>query len=444
MTYLARTGGYGGHSGRFSTLWRKSANYRRLGFFSLFIAVLTCIGYYTRYTRNTLPSSSSAPAYAQYHPPVQARNLPSPAAQAHVQPPQVPSSIIVQRAPPPANALENYPEANHTWGDMLNPSGKIPSSGFQAFYINTKEAHKVIHQERNKRIAINYIYDQFHGIPSEDFGAYWVGMINVPETALYKFALGQSWSKTRIILDKHVIFEGGNESVPAVELSPGQYLLEVEYINNWHTTQFQLAFQPDIPAIGAAQLAGKIAALKLPANTVVYAASVYESSDRSNSVQIQAPKNGVPYILVLSSYDAVNWEVRGKNTPLAIIYNANRGSTVAAHGGPPLFSVDAIPGSYATYGGASRTLSCHCIPGGQFVCDAQPENLETVSAGIKRLTGFPLAGGSGKYSAQSLVVPELEVNSATLAASGNLTAEREQQRKACQAQDNDFEALFKP
>jgi hypothetical protein len=53
----------------------------------------------------------------------------------------------------------------------------------------------------------------------------------------------QSWSQVRILLNRHRIYEGGKDLTSRVWLEPGSYTLEVEYLNNWHTTDFELALE---------------------------------------------------------------------------------------------------------------------------------------------------------------------------------------------------------
>jgi len=75
-------------------------------------------------------------------------------------------------------ALSSYPLADHSWGDTFNPQKSTPSQGYFAWYINTNQPKQVIGREMVNSIAINYPFDQFLKIPSEDFGAYWAGRLH--------------------------------------------------------------------------------------------------------------------------------------------------------------------------------------------------------------------------------------------------------------------------
>mgnify|MGYP000668483547 FL=1 len=115
----------------------------------------------------------------------------------------------------------------------------------------------------------------------------------------------------------------------------GNYLLEVEYINNWPTTGFQLTVAPVIEELDDSALSEALAARQLPAQTVAYAVSVNESSSRNNSLILQAPTGNTPYILILSSSNAVQWDIQGRAPELVIYNNASSGSTVRTAGHVP-------------------------------------------------------------------------------------------------------------
>lgn len=420
-------------SGRSGSLWRQSVNFRRLGYTALGVALLFMVGWSgIRSTAVNTPNQTGSGNTAQYQPP---SNTFSPAGT----PPN--GNTPIQLAAPPGNGIDNYPLAQNTWGDTLNPTNQMPTSGFDVYYINTNQPTQVIARSHSNRIAINYAWADFYGIPSEDFGGYWVGKLNVPTTALYQFAIDQSWAKTRIIIDRRVIFEGGGKDTPTIELSAGTHTLEVEYINNWHTTGFQLTVETIKPVYTPTDLTAAVAGLNLPANTVVYAVGVYESRNADNRISLQAPATGLPYLLMLSSYNAVNWEVSGRS-PVAVIYNQSKqGSTVGASGQPPILAWE---GSI-NYSTTQDTLpSCHCV-GGRFHCESDADDLSTLNNNVRQWTGFPLVGVSGKYGATALIIPEKILNQQTIAASQNKQRQIDAQRQACtDEQRKGFEQIMPP
>ena len=178
---------------------------------------------------------------------------------------------------PNRDRLEDFPEVTRTWGSSLHvsPAG----SGFNVAYMTDgdlsatrpynprdparrakpaqrpvttidsalelwrKEPQRLIAREHTGAIKIHYSWSEFKNIPSQDFAAYWAGKIQIRRAGYYRFRMTQSWSQTRIILNHHRIYEGGDDESPRVWLEPGSYTLEVEYLNNWHTTDFELALE---------------------------------------------------------------------------------------------------------------------------------------------------------------------------------------------------------
>ena len=102
----------------------------------------------------------------------------------------------------------------------------------------------MVAREHVGTIKMDYAWSEFKNIPSEDFAAYWTGKIHIRKGGYYRFRIKQSWSDTRILLNRHRIYEGSHDrNSPRVWLDPGQYTLEVEYLNNWHTTKFELRLE---------------------------------------------------------------------------------------------------------------------------------------------------------------------------------------------------------
>lgn len=294
--------------------------------------------------------------------------------------------------------LAAYPLATRSWGDIYNPGGSIPAHGFAAWYIDTRQPQQPVATAEEARIALNFAYSDSHGIPSESFAAYWAGKIPVVQKGHYRLKADIGWAQMRVLLDRHIIAESREpnrtELPPALELDAGKHLLEVEYSNHWHTAQFQLALAPDVPVYGSEDLAAAIAALHLPPATVTHVVALYQSAAADRRVRVQAPTGDTPYILVLNSYDPVNWELQGR-APVLVVHD-DRGSLRGMGGAPQL-----VWRSRFSHNAASEDL-----PGPpECTCHIRERNLKCegdVTPGlvgkVKQLTGYPLAGFSGAYS----------------------------------------------
>ena len=155
---------------------------------------------------------------------------------------------------------------------------------------------------------------------------------------------------------------------------------------------------------------------------------MYESASRDNHILLQAPAGDTPYILLLGSYNAIQWEISGR-TPALVIYNgAWHGSSVRNDDGNiPLL---AWKGNIDYDLGEQKARGCSCH-GGNFYCEGNRNTLGEFAERVRTMTGFPLAGFSGKYSTDALNIPEIVINAENLAASAQVQADIDAQRRAC-------------
>ena len=355
------------------------------------------------------------------------------------------AALPVAAAPETAKTTDNplaaYPKARNTWGDILNPSGIIPAQGYAAYSINQQSPRQTVAQENVDNIAINYVSNYFHGIPSEQFAAYWVGRLHVPQKAWYRVSRSPRYETTRVLLDKHIIIEG--EENTSLELDAGDYLLEVEHLSQWQTVGVLLNFAPEVRELDDAALRDAIAAQKLPAGTVAYAVGTRESKNRDYHIYLQAPAGDTPYILLLGSDNAVQWEVIGRAPQLVIYNQAQKGSSVRTDGGntPLLAWKGRIHYGFVLH----PQTTCSCIKEEPHCTHDLP--LSSFATDIKTLTGIPLAGYSGDSDKSIFNIPEITLNAAV---ADNSEAEEQAAYEAARAKcrqkviatDNVFETLM--
>lgn len=359
---------------------------------------------------------------------------------------------------PSSEHLADYPLATDPWGDVLNPSGSVPKQGFAVWYLDrdataNEPQHKrkenfqidgalrisdtnvrhyrTVTRETTNHIAINYGLSAFRDIPSDSFSAYWAGRLHVPQAGRYHVIPQISWANVRVLLDRHIVADGNQHGIdvpPPLLLDAGDYLLEVEYSNHWHTTQFQLAVEPDFPAIKDEELQSALAALHLPPQTVVYINAVNESNEERNRIRLQVPEDDTPYILLLSSEQSVNWVITGR-PPLAIA-NDNRGSTVSGAPDAPQFIWNSISEKNLSPGSLSYHSPCFCTPQNEWVCPEsgkQPFLLEY----SRRHTGYPLRGMSSANKTYHLNIAENLVYAESAATQMAREQQRILQRESC-------------
>jgi len=330
-----------------------------------------------------------------------------------------------------------YPKANSTWGEKLNPTGRVPDRGFSAYYIDTNNPGKVIAHEAVDSITINYIYDDFHGIDSKNFGAYWVGYVNTPEQETRRIAISQGWSKARIMIDGAVVYTGDSDEELLLSFEPGKHLVEVEYVNNWHTTEFSVGFLEDIEKLSFKEIKTRLEK-EISGGYDLFYAGLCESSSKDLSVGLTIEKHDRPVVLVLSSYSAVMWKLSNpfKTEIKAIVYGSySPGTQISGDidsSTMVLFSAKSI-GSY------NETPNCSCTAG-HFHCEGK-SMLFTINE-LAHISDYRLRGFAGKYSATALRVPQTMVNDQTVQELKAKDIEIERLREACKKEnDPDFENM---
>lgn len=303
------------------------------------------------------------------------------------------------------DSLENYPLATNWFASKLNPNRTAPASGFDAYYFNTQDPNYTIILKENRRdILVDYAYDDFHGIPSQNFGGYWIGRISAPYDGTYELE-GSGHGRARVLINGRIVAESKGTTFPdqSIYLKKGEYVLEIEYENTWFTTNVNARFGVPVKTydVETGELSAALSTIGLPHNTPLYAVSLYDSS-HDNTININSAIPD-PYVLMVSSYELINWNVYG-TTPRAIIYMG--AGQVAAVGSPPIFK--------ANYSLDSRlfnaTAKCSC-GNGMFHCDNYTD-WSTLIPKVRNWTGLTLVGGSSDDKGGSVSLPDIHITPA--------------------------------
>lgn len=334
--------------------------------------------------------------------------------------------------------MNDFPKANSTWAEKFNPSKNVPEKGFYAYYINTNNPSQVIKKETVGDVSINYVWDKFHSIKSKDFGGYWVGRINLVKDEVKSIAINQSWSKTRLIVDGFIVYEGGSNQEILLDLEKGSHLIEVEYINNWHTTEFSLSFMNKVEKLSLSDIKSQLAENILGEYDIYYAA-LYESSSKDLSTVLNIGKTPKPVVLFLSSYSPVKWHISNPymTNIRAIIYGSfSPGAKVVGD----LDKSTLLLPSKKRIGSYSSEPKCSCNSG-HFHCEGS--SMLSTKNTLEKLSQQKLVGFSGKYSASSLKVPEIIINEKYIEDQKLNNENIKLLRNSCKKQnDPDFEKIF--
>ncbi len=335
--------------------------------------------------------------------------------------------------------LEDFSKATKTWGSKLNPTGKVPKQGFSAYYLNTNNPGTVISKAEVKSIGINYSYSDFHDINSKDFGAYWVGKTTVDQATIKTITVSQSWAKTRLLINGAIVYEGGSDQEIQVQFEPGEYLIEVEYVNNWHTTEFSVNFLDTVKKLSLSEI-GKELQKQISGKYAVYYAGVYESKSQDLGIDVNVGRIDGPMVLFLSSYSTINWNINNthKADIKAIVYGSYSPGTRVT-GDIPASAL--LLNSKKRLGNYRKQANCRCTGGSRFHCEGS-SIMPTIKS-LESLTKNKVAGFSGAYSTSAIPIPQEKIEPSFMSELERAEEEKQRARLACEKGANpDFESLL--
>lgn len=221
-----------------------------------------------------------------------------------------------------------------TWGKHLS-SEPVPLNRFRAYYINTDSPKNIIKTEIVESAGIKYAWSDFLGIPSEDFGVYYVGDFTFDKDTARQISLAQQVSFTRLIIDGKVIFDEteNNWGTVPYTFTKGTHRIEVEHINNWHTVGFSTTLD-SLPISDSGSIRRLIEKYKTTDTTVHYV-GLHESSRIDQKVHLSLNGRDESAILILNSMEPIHWVINGpERTKLKAIILTSYfdGSTVTFSG----------------------------------------------------------------------------------------------------------------
>ena len=240
--------------------------------------------------------------------------------------------------------------------ETINGKPTFKVSTFAAKYFKGSE---LIASETVDRVAINYAWSDFHGISSEGFRATWNGNVTIlkeEQTLDFNFAL--SWSEVVVRIDgvDRAKWNNSDKVVPVL-LTRGTHEIEVEYINHWHTTNFNMSITQNV-AYDKQGVRSAVAPL-MESDTRIVVFGAHESGNRYNALNVILSGDRTPVFIVLISYDAVHWSIDNPNhIPIAgVIYNSHHSaSTIEADPFIPRFEVKNLAVDYDGFSKASADI----------------------------------------------------------------------------------------
>lgn len=315
--------------------------------------------------------------------------------------------------------------ARGTWGDHLNPGGEVPTGRFRAFYISTDEPRRVRGTAEMDEIQVNYSWSDLHGIDSEKFGAYFAGRLVFPEATAHEISLALGHAEARLVIDGHEVAKVTSNEVLTYQFPAGEHLVEVEYLNHWHTTEFRVAMEPVRRTYTLAQARRALDEI-LEGDEEVWYVGVYEAEAPDAVLPVTLVSSGRPLVLVLSSYSALTWDLTGNPGVgvRAVVYGAyDPGAKVRlppAWRDVPCLRVEDLPQEDSLEPSYERHGTYFHV---------ETEGIRAVTEGLEALTGRRPDTFTGEYGPTRLRAPGTILDEAAWARIAEAYAAMERARR---------------
>lgn len=194
---------------------------------------------------------------------------------------------------------------------VLSPKDGIPYNKFAAYYHDRTDEkaapiHEIVEEINISNGKQGADFRKTKGIDTLNFAGRWVGRFRFDRAEKKVFNFDFSHASVRLLVN--------GKGVPIVDqkaeylFKPGTYLVEVIYINNWHTLTFRMSMQNERKSYSDADLAKFFSDIQ-KSDYELHVVGLYESSSSDGAVVVDIGKSKTPIVLLLSSHSAVDWRV---------------------------------------------------------------------------------------------------------------------------------------
>lgn len=300
----------------------------------------------------------------------------------------------------PIPKLGDFNKAKNRWFERFK-SSPIPIGAYQAHYFDSTNPTKVIKTETVPNVAIQYAWSQGNGftIDSENFGGFWVGSFIVNQPNVFGISIAASHSQARVIIDGHEI---PTRDTTKIFLEAGTYQVEVEFLNNWHTTDFAMNIEKEIKTFSLAEAQNELG--QVSEDYDLWYVGIYESKRTNRNATVFIQKQSRPVVLVLSSYSQVNWIIKNQAGAKILYilhssYAPGTSVTAANYSGKTIkLKRNSLPYEYTI------DAQCNDVKEAIFHCE-NIDGLKRIDASIQSLVGKTVNGFSGGYAIDTISVP---------------------------------------
>lgn len=304
---------------------------------------------------------------------------------------------------PTSLRLSDFEKASPTVGAQLKGKRAAPKGYLAWAFYDTTFPTTVVSSGTERFIALNEHQKAAQDILSSNFGAYWEGEIFSGYREVRGFTIAQGAENVRIILDGRTIYDGGEVSTTKhVQLDPGLYRLEVEYLGASTNPDFELQMTSEKLTIEKEVTYQKIVEERL-ADYDVYHASVHSVPTGIVALDVGLKKSHGPVVLVLGSFEAVDWVINNQYGAdiRAILYASRRfGSSLSGDIDDVAFQINTT----LSPGGYPGDQKCSCTSG-YFRCRVYGVGDKIMA--IADISNGTLRGYTEEHSASALTLPKV-------------------------------------
>jgi hypothetical protein len=200
-------------------------------------------------------------------------------------------------------------ETRHNYS---NPETEIPVNRFRAFYFDDRKPEEFVYSQIVDRPALQHSSRKpVHGIPPKNLIIHWIGYIDVAQKTLKVINIFQATSaNSEVLIDDTQIWSGKNysRSLP-YNFSKGRHKIEIRSKTRDHYFSVLVTMTKNSKPIKKEHLSDF---LKPFSQADVMYCGVYESENPDMTLPVVLKRKD-PFILFLSSYEPVVWELMLQN-----------------------------------------------------------------------------------------------------------------------------------
>ena len=306
---------------------------------------------------------------------------------------------------PSGRGLHSFKPVTDDWGQRFAVRDNLPPNGFRALYFNTNNPETILHDTVTETIDVEFHHNERYGIESKSFGAYWVGELSIDKPIVKQFSMTLSRAAARLLINGREVMRENQSKQVTVALGTGVHLIEVELLNQWHTTEFNLLISE--PVIARSEQSVKQYITQLDSDTFkpdLIFAGMRRKQGKGHVILDIAPSSSAIH-LFLNAYNATHWVIENPHEVeiKSIVYTAYKsGSTIsgAVQEDVPILNLKKNIDFF------QDTWTCQCLNGVNTCEHDSKLSLKEAEDKLKQIYQRPLKGYSLSASSDYIQVPE--------------------------------------